>query len=485
MISREGLMTGCKTTIIIVVGMVCCLTFAMADTHVQGAVFGVWSAPGNPYVVDDNIFVPFDKTLTIRAGVDVYFVGNDSLVVYGGLYVDGDILDSVHFSADGGNSNGWKGIFFKPGAWDNGYIEYAAILGSFIGVSVSNSSAQVKHTLIQSESRGLVLLYAHGEYSDNDIYTSFLTSTGVYMRKSNAKLLRNVIDVTGTNRQYYCFGIDANRCHYAEINTNTIRAQGLGDTFGILFDNCDHLEVAYNVVEAFSDYVSYGIFMVDSHQPSVLNNTIVTGAASEDKGIFCVNTPVYLTNNIIVGDGGSVGLFCQNMFPENSYNDIWNHSTPYQGCFAGIGDFSVDPLFVGGNPYDYHLMEESPCINAGNPIFQDPDGTCSDMGAYYYPMTSAPPSPDITVPDHHWLGGNYPNPFNPETTIPFALSYRTTMTLDVFNIQGQYVARLWEGELGAGEHKMTWSAGNMPSGLYFYRLDTGDVQLCRKMILQK
>lgn len=478
-------MTGCKIIATIMFGIICCLSFVMAETHVQGTVFGVWTVQGSPYIVDGSIAVPHDKTLTIRPRVGVYFTGNDSLSVYGGLYVEGEVEDSVFFRADVENITGWKGIFFKPGAWDNSKIEYASIRDAFIGISVSNSSAQVRNSLIRAESRGLVLLYANGEYCNNYICTSFLTSTGVYMRKSNAKLLSNIINVTGTNFVYYCFGIDANRCHYAEIKENIIRVQGLGGTFGILFDNCDHLEVIYNVVEAFSDYVSYGIFMVDSHQPVVRNNTVVTIAASIDKGIYCVNTPVFLTNNIIVGDGGSVGLFCQNIFPENSYNDLWNHSTIYEGCYAGEGDISSDPLFVSVDPYYYHLREESPCINTGNPLFQDPDGTRSDMGAYYYHITSTPPSPDITIPDHHWLGSNYPNPFNPETTIPFALSHRSVVTLDIYNVLGQHILSLWEGELEAGEHELKWSAEDMSSGLYFYRLDAGGEQFYRKMILQK
>jgi hypothetical protein len=107
------------------------------------------------------------------------------------------------------------------------------------------------------------------------------------------------------------------------------------------------------------------------------------------------------------------------------------------------------------------------------------------MGAYYYPLLTTPPSQDITIPDRHWLGSNYPNPFNPETTIPFALSHRTTLTLDVYNVLGQHIVRLWGGELEAGEHTVTWSAGDLPSGLYFYRLNIGNDQFCRKMILQK
>jgi hypothetical protein len=68
------------------------------------------------------------------------------------------------------------------------------------------------------------------------------------------------------------------------------------------------------------------------------------------------------------------------------------------------------------------------------------------------------------------LGQNYPNPFNPTTRISYSLPKSAYVRLTVFNMLGQAVAELVEGEQGGGEHAVTWEARNMPSGTYIYRI---------------
>ena len=86
------------------------------------------------------------------------------------------------------------------------------------------------------------------------------------------------------------------------------------------------------------------------------------------------------------------------------------------------------------------------------------------------------------------LGQNYPNPFNPATVIPYQLAAPARVRLEVFNVLGQPVATLVEGEQAAGEHVARWDgtdAAGRPaaSGLYFYRLTVGGMQQTRRMVL--
>jgi hypothetical protein len=67
---------------------------------------------------------------------------------------------------------------------------------------------------------------------------------------------------------------------------------------------------------------------------------------------------------------------------------------------------------------------------------------------------------------------NYPNPFNPSTSISFALPRSSYVSLKIFNLLGQEVAELVNGELPAGYKSVTWNAANAPSGIYFCRLVT-------------
>ena len=83
------------------------------------------------------------------------------------------------------------------------------------------------------------------------------------------------------------------------------------------------------------------------------------------------------------------------------------------------------------------------------------------------------------------LEQNYPNPFNPSTSITFALAKAGEVKLQIFNALGQHVATLANGRMGMGRHSVVWEARNVPSGLYFYKLETEAFSQTRKMVLMK
>ncbi|GJQ19841.1 MAG: hypothetical protein HBSIN02_01960 [Bacteroidia bacterium] len=84
------------------------------------------------------------------------------------------------------------------------------------------------------------------------------------------------------------------------------------------------------------------------------------------------------------------------------------------------------------------------------------------------------------------LGSNYPNPFNPETSIEFTVPREGRATLRVFNMIGQEVVTLFDGVAEAGRiHRVTFSGPSLPSGLYFYRLEFGSTTVVKRMMLLK
>ncbi len=90
-----------------------------------------------------------------------------------------------------------------------------------------------------------------------------------------------------------------------------------------------------------------------------------------------------------------------------------------------------------------------------------------------------------SVPTVFQLGQNYPNPFNPSTAIEFAIPSTQTAVLKVFDVTGREVATLVDNELGAGVYTISFEAGNLASGVYFYKLKTQDFVQTRRMILMK
>ena len=89
------------------------------------------------------------------------------------------------------------------------------------------------------------------------------------------------------------------------------------------------------------------------------------------------------------------------------------------------------------------------------------------------------------IATEYTLAQNYPNPFNPSTTISFSLPQDSNVTLSIFNICGQEVASLVQGNLTAGVHQVEFDARNLNSGTYFYRIEAGSYQAIRRMILVK
>ncbi len=87
------------------------------------------------------------------------------------------------------------------------------------------------------------------------------------------------------------------------------------------------------------------------------------------------------------------------------------------------------------------------------------------------------------VPEAFALEQNFPNPFNPATTIRYSLKERSEVKLTVYNAAGQQVALLAEGNKAPGNYEVVFNPKDLPSGVYFYRLTAGNFVETRKMML--
>jgi len=100
-------------------------------------------------------------------------------------------------------------------------------------------------------------------------------------------------------------------------------------------------------------------------------------------------------------------------------------------------------------------------------------------------------SSDITLtPNAELLGQNYPNPFNPETTISYNMVEEGNVLIEVFNVRGQKVKTLIDEHMIIGDHTLVWKGMNdnnqkVSSGIYFYKMKSGNYSSTKKMILLK
>ncbi|HKK21965.1 MAG TPA: FG-GAP-like repeat-containing protein [candidate division Zixibacteria bacterium] len=141
-----------------------------------------------------------------------------------------------------------------------------------------------------------------------------------------------------------------------------------------------------------------------------------------------------------------------------------------QDC-AAIGDFNGD----GRNDFAFSAVG-------------------ADLRGHVFLFSGPEPSTDVHydydpgLPSGFSLSQNYPNPFNPSTTIEFEVPRRSGVTLSIYNVLGQEVRQLIDNSLSAGTYRLEWdgkSAGGRfaGSGVYFYKLTSGNVTLSRKMVL--
>ena len=147
----------------------------------------------------------------------------------------------------------------------------------------------------------------------------------------------------------------------------------------------------------------------------------------------------------------------------------------YKQWFDGGGGMYVTMDFV--DQYDN--------FNAyGNLEYLDQDpATAPKWLAMFEAITST--ETESFLPSGFSLRQNYPNPFNPSTKIDYTIPRSGDVSLIVYNLTGQEVARLVDGEMSAGAHITTWDASRIASGIYFYHLQAGDFAQTRKMVLLK
>lgn len=153
-----------------------------------------------------------------------------------------------------------------------------------------------------------------------------------------------------------------------------------------------------------------------------------------------------------------------------------NYQADFYADLNGSGDYNAPPVD--------HAWRQSFQSSAGNAVVNFTHNTnFTDIG---WPSLAADdPFAPRALPDEFALEQNYPNPFNPTTSLIFDLAVSGRARLAVYNVLGEQVAVLAEGNFTAGRHELAFDGNGLASGVYIYRLETNGRVAEKKMVMMK
>jgi predicted outer membrane repeat protein len=476
------------------------------------------------------INIPADYP-TIQQGIDAS-VDGDTVLIQPGTYVE-----NVNFN---GHNIVLGSLFLTTG--DTSYISQTVIDGDSSGSVVTIDSGEDTMTILT----GFTIRNGYNEWQGGGIYcrqskptitNNLITSnlspngSGIYCQDAGPILVENVIIGNSTS----LFGGEGGGIKCLGDSTPVITNNYIGgnqavDGGGISCDGNAIIlgnDIIGNVAMGF-EYMGFSGGISCSHSSAVIaGNTISENSAGRGGGIGCYFSDPSILNNVFHGNqalpgmlpglGGGIycyesnpiimnncftgnmadlsggGIYCElvsnpiitnTIFWANSASysseiDFDDSSSPYftycdiRGGWPGQGNIDFNPLFRNPANGDFHLMAiacgdsaDSPCIDAGDPAILDSlldcswglGGLRSDMGAYggADSLITAILENQIPTPSRFMLMQNYPNPFT---------------LIDEYK--------------RAGVHTVIFDASGLSSGVYFCRLQAGEMVETRRMVLLK
>ena len=401
-----------------------------------------------PYVMLSTTWVAEGDTLVVEPGVKIYVtthLDDNELQVRGYLKVQGTEEQTVQFFSNSDYEYLWEGIRVMPGS----------------------QGAEMSYMELSSARRGVFV-----QYSDGPVVLSnceFLwDSIGVQSHYSDLEVRNCVFDNSIGQAIHYAIFIEGD-------GETSIKNCGFGRVFDPIYLYRADAEIVNNTF----GHAGYPTAQLLLHP--------ITALISD---VRVVNNIFYKFSDVAMFDSES-------NWSEVAYNCFYadtliENTERVSNNIHLDSEFSLfeDPLMVleVGN-LDFHLQETSPCIDSGDPYLLDPDGSRSDMGMYGGPGAGVPETSGEFIPDTRpavfSLTRIFPNPFNATTNIDFNLPETGNVRLEVFNLRGQRIALLLDGEMNAGRQIISFEGNNVASGIYLVRLQQGTHIATGKMLLVK
>lgn len=414
----------------------------------------------------------------------------------------------------------------------NSKIENNSRVDNGGGINCLNSEIYIKDSYITRNS----------SYSNDDESTC---GGSIYLENSSLKLENCIISRSSVRGEYELSGgagagiyITNSSCDITncEIFGNYSIINGGPSYGGGLFAYNSLLDIHNTIFRDNEMTVGSGLYTHDTNGViinSLVHNNNSDGGFMDGEGIGISNSSFDIINTIVCNNSayGMIGSgninIINSIFTNNTYEQI-HLSGGFQGCYTTVnvlysaiedgingieignpnyitlnwleGNIGEDPLFIDPESWNYHFVSNSPCINTGTPDTlglnlpeYDLDGNPRiyedriDMGCYEWQGTGTE-NIEVLLKQNLY---NYPNPFNPTTTINYTLKENSKVSLNIYNIKGQKVKTLVDEMLPAGQHSVIWNGDDeygkpVSSGIYYYKLNVnGKTEAVKKCMLLK
>ena len=341
------------------------------------------------------------------------------------------------------------------------------------GCTVTITGSTMRNNAIDAaygDGGGIAVVGSHCDIDNCDILYNSTRGTGggIAYTDGATGLVRNSRIIGNTTADPYCYGAG-------------ISCQSSSPTFR-------NLLVAHNAALGLGSDGG-GIDIQFAPSPLIENCTLVgnsTAAGGLAGGILVqwFATP-QIVNTIIAESVAGAAIACvYSGQPTVTGSNLWQNEGGDGICGIDGGcNFSADPLFCDPDDGNYRLQPDSPCAPGNHP-----DG--SDCGQSYcgaFPAGCETSHADI--PPLARVLGNAPNPFNPQTTIFFVLDAPGDAVVRIVDLRGRTLRSFVRLDAAAGiRHEVTWdgrdqSGRSLPSGIYFYRLESRGIATTQRMSL--
>jgi parallel beta-helix repeat protein len=413
----------------------------------------IYEKDGSPHYIKEDIIIENNDSIIIEKGAILIISPNVDIITNGVIIANGIEEDPISILPEI-EGVGWGRIEIvspnKTSIFNHVMIVDGSIKSRYCDITLDNVTFINNQELAWNNPVVFVI-----DASVNIVYSSIYGSykgEGFQMLNSENVLVKNcffskipdaveLTNITGGYVSNNWFddipddGIDLNNCTNTIIDSNIIiNAVDRGIELGSENNgNSENIIVRRNVLIG----CGVGVILKEESSGQLINNTFFGNTV----GVKCIEdngsrTGSSMTVQNCIFSNSTESDFVKDM---NSTLTI-DFSISDTEVLEGNNNVFSDPMFVNAAEYDFHLLEDSPCINAGNPELPlDPDQTISDIGAFYY-------NTDTTgIHDNHEVFKSLtvsPNPFLNDFTVSFDSKYQITISL--YSLNGKKIPAILE-----------------------------------------